>query len=461
MQKWKILPAMLAAAMFACAPCAAQEAAGEAAVVEEKIEFVEDAALAKLLIAARAENPQIAAAKQRTEAAKASLDAAAAQMGPDLFGGLGAMWQKDGVVMDTGIPGIGSINAVGSHTYAAAIGLSQVIYAGGSLTAQKEAERLALGATEAQELRIEQSVENSTRRAYYSFRDAQAQRRVAEEALRLAEEHLGRAEKLFAAGVVAKSDVLRAKVSVSESELTLIRAKSAEANAMTALRRAVGADPAEVELAEPDAFAKQLLDDPAGVKELEPFVSRMPEGDNVEAAFGARAELKAYALLSKQAEKLARAEQGKLLPQILGTVAYVTAEDNFFPTDNGEPVAAIGLYWNLYDSGEARAKTREARAKAKELLFQLDDMKNSIRMEVVQAEQNMASALSRFEVASRQTEQAREDYRIAVRRYEENVGTSLEESDSRLALVNALTETATALYDIKTAEADLIYAIGK
>ena len=108
-----------------------------------------------------------------------------------------------------------------------------------------------------------------------------------------------------------------------------------------------------------------------------------------------------------------------------------------------------------------RAKTREAKAKAKELLFQLEDMKNAIRMEVVQAEQNMASARSRFEVASRQTEQAREDYRIAVRRYEENVGTALEESDSRVALVNALSETAAALYDIKTAEADLIYAVGK
>ena len=48
-----------------------------------------------------------------------------------------------------------------------------------------------------------------------------------------------------------------------------------------------------------------------------------------------------------------------------------------------------------------------------------------------------------------------------MRRYEENVGTALEESDSRVALVNALSETAAALYDIKTAEADLIYAVGK
>ena len=69
-----------------------------------------------------------------------------------------------------------SVNVIGSNTYAAAIGLSQVIYAGGSLTAQKEAERLALGAAQAQELRTEQAVENSVRRAYYALRSAQARR---------------------------------------------------------------------------------------------------------------------------------------------------------------------------------------------------------------------------------------------------------------------------------------------
>ena len=140
------------------------------------------------------------------------------------------------------------VTAIGSNTYAAAIGLSQVIYAGGSLTAQKEAERLALGAAQAQELRTEQAVENSVRRAYYALRAAQAKVRVAREALSLAKEHLARAEKLFKAGVVAKNDVLRGGVAVSEAELSLIRAQSAEANALTALRRAVGTELIKAEL---------------------------------------------------------------------------------------------------------------------------------------------------------------------------------------------------------------------
>lgn len=460
MMKMKILASALAALTLVCAPCAGAEPAKAAAAA--KTDYTEDATLAELLSSAREKNPQIAAAKQRTEAARAKVEAAVARTGPDVFAGLGGLWQEDGVTVNATVPFLGGslpVTAIGSNTYAAAIGLSQVIYAGGSLTAQKEAERLALGAAQAQELRTEQAVENSVRRAYYALRAAQAKARVAREALTLAKEHLARAEKLFKAGVVAKNDVLRGGVAVSEAELSLIRAQSAEANALTALRRAVGAELIKAELEAPDIFAQKLFSED-GERELAKILPRVPGGDRTAQAFEARAELKAYALLSKQAEKLARAAQGRTLPQILGAAGYVAADDSFFPGD-GEAVAAIGMYWNLYDGGEMRAKTREAKAKAKELLFQLEDMKNAVRMEVVQAEQNLASARSRLEVALRQTEQAREDYRIAVRRYEENVGTALEESDSRVALINALTETAAALYDIKTAEADLIYAVGK
>lgn len=415
-----------------------------------------DAALEDLLVRAAASNPQIAAAEQRTEAARAQVEAATAQMGPDVFAGLGALWQRDGVTVGTFVPAIGAplaVDVVGRNTYAAAVGLSQVIYAGGSLSAQKEASRLALGAVEAQEERVRQSAANAVRRAYYALRCAQAKEQVARDALSLSKDHMTQAEKLFNAGVVARNDVLRSEVAVSSAELDLIRARNGCDLALTALRRAVGAELPENLKKAP--LLDETLDAPDKYGQAE-----APE-KATEVALEKRAELKSYSLLSNQAEKLARAAQGRMLPQILGAVGYVAADDSFFPGDNGEPVAAIGMYWNLYDSGEMRAKTKEAKAKAKELLFQLEDMKNLIRMEVAQAELNLESAASRLAVASKQVEKAREDYRIAVRRYAENVGTNLDVLDSRLALTNSLTELCTAAYDIKTAEADLLYATGE
>lgn len=436
-------------AAAAGAPLSADEAPDAASAVA-----ADDGTLAELLIKAAAHNPQIAAARQRTAGVEAQVAQARAKMGPKASAGMGALWQRDGISTNVDVLGRSlNVPILGSHTYAAAVGLTQVIYAGGSLTAQKQAAQLARDAAEAQERRTEQGVANAVRRAYYALRCAQAKELVAQEAVSLSKNHMAQAEKLFQAGVVAKNDVLRSKVAVASAELDLIRAQNGSAVALTALRRTVGAElPGELSETRPlnKIFPQLGGQPPRGLSETA-----------VEAAFGRREELKVYSLLSRQAEKLARAAQGQLLPQILGAVGYVAADDKFFPSEQSEPVAAIGLYWNFYDSGEMRAKTAEARAKAKELLYQLDDMKNAIRMEVTRAGLDLRSAESRLSVAARQVSEAREDYRIAQRRYAESVGTNLDTLDARLALTNSMTELATAMYDIKTAEADLRYALGE
>lgn len=413
----------------------------------------DDAVLASLLSVAGENNPQISAAAERTAAAEARLAGAAAHMGPKAGAVMGALWSADD--FDKQIPLMGgtlSVPVLSTHTYAAAVYLTQIIYSGGSLQAKKEAARLERDALLAREARTRQGVDNAVRRAYYALRSAQAKESVAEEALSLSKEHKAQAEKLFRAGVVAKNDVLRSNVAVASSELDVIRARNATAVAMTVLRRAVGAEL------------------PAGAAEKESLESllsqdiRPHDADaeaNIATAYENREELKVYSLLSQKAEKLARAAKGQLLPQILGAVGYAAAGDSFFPDDYSEPVAAIGVYWNFYDSGTARAKTDEAKAGARELLFLLDDMKNVIRMEVTQAESSVLSAESRLEVARRQLAEAREDHRIAQRRYAESVGTNLDTLDARLALTNSMSEVVTAFYDIKSAEADLICAMGK
>lgn len=414
----------------------------------------DDVLLESLLLAAEQNNPQISAAAERTAAAEARLAGAAAHTGPKAAAAMGALWSGGGFEKEVGVMGaVLSVPVLESHTYAAAVMLTQTIYSGGSLQAQKEAARLAKEASEARGVRTKQGVDNAVRRAYYAVRSAQAKELVAEEAATLAKEHSARAKKLFNAGIVAKSDVLRSNVAVASSELDVVRARNATAVAMTALRRAVGADlPGEIEKKEP-------LSSILSREGCPPYGADMSA--DVAAAYESREELKVYSLLSRQAEKLARAAKGLLLPQILGAVGYAAAGDSFFPDDYSEPVAALGVYWNFYDSGAAKAKTDEAKANARELLFLLDDMKNVIRMEVAQAESSLSSAGSRLEVARRQLSESREDYRIAQRRYAESVGTNLDALDARLALTNSMSEVVTAFYDIKSAEADLIYAMGR
>ena len=55
---------------------------------------------------------------------------------------------------------------------------------------------------------------------------------------------------------------------------------------------------------------------------------------------------------------------------------------------------------------------------------------------------------------------AREDYRLAVRRYEAQVGSNLDVLDSRAALTDSLNAYVSAVYDMAAAQGELIYATG-
>ncbi|HAJ93423.1 MAG TPA: TolC family protein, partial [Synergistaceae bacterium] len=132
----------------------------------------------------------------------------------------------------------------------------------------------------------------------------------------------------------------------------------------------------------------------------------------------------------------------------------------FLPRGDDNWKVGIVAYWTLFDSGKAKSKTEQSKAKARELLDRLDDMKNIIRTEVTQAGLNLRSAQRRLNVTEHQVAVSEEDYRITKQRYQEHVGTNLDLLDARLALTDSRREFVDALYDIAIAKANLIYAIG-
>ena len=399
--------------------------------------------LERLVLKAREGNPLVSAAEERVIQAEGALQEAGAKMGPKFGAGIAAIWPKDRLMPIEGIP-VDFVNV-----YIAAAGFVQTIYAGGSLSASKEAAKLARDAAVAEKERISQTVANSVRTAYYNWKRASAKKMVAAEALKLAGDHLERAERLFRSGLVARGDVLRSKVAVADAELALIRAENAVSISAAALENAVGAPP---EVSEAGAAHPEYVPSKEALAERE---------SNIKAAYENRMEVRMYDLMSRRAAKVARAAEGLLLPQIIAAGGVINSGDEFFPSGNEEMVFSLMVRWTMFDSGEASAKTKQAKAQGREFLHLMDDMKNRIRMEVTAAELDLRSSLSRREVARRQVSESEEDYRIAVRRYEEQVGTNLEMLDARLALTKSRTEEVDALYDILIAEANLLYSLGK
>jgi outer membrane protein TolC len=391
-------------------------------------------------------NPLIGAASEATNQAVAVLDQAKAGFGPTLDASLGATWQREAQSTYAFGPAgsvIGYVPLSYRNTYQAALTLTQTLYSGGTLTANRKAAELSLAAARADEFRTRQSVENAIQTGYFSLQRARAKLKVALENLSLTKEHLKQASAFYRAGVVAKNEVLRVQVAVSQAEQERIKADTGVQVAFVSLERAVGIS------------LPGIVED----KRMVPPTLSL-SGDLTGLALNNRAELTSLESSRKAAEQTALASAGRALPQVGLQGQVANTDDEFFPTEGDDWSISLGVSWRLYDSGEIRAATRQAQASARELLHRYDDMKNQILQQVTVASADLASATARIEVARDQVAQAQEDYRMALRRYESQVGTNIDVLDARVSLVSAQNSFADAIYDAANADANLIYAVG-
>jgi outer membrane protein TolC len=118
------------------------------------------------------------------------------------------------------------------------------------------------------------------------------------------------------------------------------------------------------------------------------------------------------------------------------------------------------LQWALFDGGAAAVEVTKLKSSAEELSREMENLNAQIRKEAVQAEIRLESAKKRFQIAGNQAEDAREDYRLALRRYDAQVGTNLDVLDSRAALTDSRRAYVNAVYDIAAAQCGMRFVVG-
>jgi outer membrane protein TolC len=390
------------------------------------------------ILSLAARNPSILAADERISQARSDVKAAAAQQGPSLAAELSGRMNRD-------------IPTQGREAYSASLNLVQVVYSGQTLRAGRKSAELALAASRAERDRTFQDVMNSARIEYYGLKRAASQLRVAKESLDMSNEHLRQTESMFRAGMIPRGDVLRVKVSVSQAEQDAILAAGSVEVSAAALERAIGSKPP----------LEEILSEiqTSNIDEIRP-----PEysvyGDAPQRAFENRPEAKAYEFYRKRSEELIRAAKGERLPRVTLSAGANFAGNNYY-TEDDEWYVQLALQWTLYDGGERGARVAKMESAAREMLHQIEDLNARIRHEAVQAVKRLESAQARYEVASSQIKDAQEDYRLALRRYEAQVGSNLDVLDSRSALTESLNAYVSAVYDIAAAQSELIFAIGE
>lgn len=338
-----------------------------------------------------------------------------------------------------------------AKSYTTTMSVNQMIYDFGRSGNTLDAARLGARSSELDEQRVIQESVLNVKQAYFALLQAKMLVIVSQKTLEQAESHLRQAEAFFRAGSKPKFDVTRAEVEVNSAQLGLINAQNSVRIRTLTLYNTMGIDP-------------------AGDLEIEDILSALVTIPTLEQALAEAVNVRPE-MLKNEADKDAakarvKAEQSNYFPTVSANGAYNwasgTQEMGPFKGDiQNSWNAGVMLTMPLFEGGVTGGKVSEARANLRVLEAQGYLIRQSIIIELNQANADIESASARMTMTETSKKKARENLELAQGRYEAGVGPYIEVTDAQVASVNAETDHVQALYDYQLAAARFFKAMGR
>jgi len=340
------------------------------------------------------------------------------------------------------------------NVYRGTLAISQALYTGGRITAQKTQARLGRRAAELTLSAVEAQTALDITRAFYDVALSEKLVAIAESAYQQAESAFAQAKLAFEAGRQPEFELLRAQVARDNQRPLMIRRRADREVALLRLRQLLELPPSEtivvdVEidgdvLAPPAPFAEALATHRAAV--TADIAGERTDVKQAETLVGVR----------ETEIKIARSER---LPAVsfsssLGRVGY--------PSDGVVPRAGdFRTNWTagatvsvpLFTGYRLRAGERVARADLVGAQARLKQTKELAELDAATALQDLSAAEAVWEASAGTIQQAERAYQIAELRNREGLSTQLELSDSRLSLQVAQANRAQAARDVQVARA--------
>lgn len=287
--------------------------------------------------------------------------------------------------------------------------------------------------------------------AYYDLLRAEQNVRVAQSALDAFREQLKTNTRLHEGGVGQKIDVLRAQSQVADAERELVRRQNGFSSARSRLNDLLGRP-----LDEPT-----VVDGPGVLIDSETSPEAPDRPTLIRQALERRSEALAVATEVRAAEKGIKLARVSSDPRV-----SIGLAGNYYPTTSFQYVrqstAALTLAVSipLYEGGLARERVREAKALVDATKARGDRVQRDIALQVQNAALDVETAHKRLNASNVAVTAAAAARDLAQQRYEAQVGLYLEVSDALAALIQAEAARVDAAYDLRTAQARLVRAIG-
>ncbi len=348
--------------------------------------------------------------------------------------------------VDIKIPGMAGGGPKISNVLYGSANLSVPIYSGG---------RIKYGIQSAQYL-VEASklnADNDKNAIAYNISQAYNNLFKANEVVKLLQENLSSSQKrdqsflkLEENGVIARNDRLKAQLQTSNIELQLMEAQNNYSIANINMDLLLGL---------PDKTEIEVDSNYIGDDDLS-----KPDDFYLNLARENRKDIQALDYQRKAAALGTKAAKAENLPSIAFTGGYVAADIPKLLTITNAVNVGVGISYNLSNIWKKNSSLMQSKAREQELAANNELLNDNVTLEVKRDYQNDLYAHKKIDVYQRALEQAEENYRITLNKYNNGLETITNLLDADTAKITANVNVVTSKADAALAHKKLLQTTG-
>jgi outer membrane protein len=407
--------------------------------------------LAEAVRAARAHQPALELARGNLVTAVGLAEQARAALLPQLNGNASYTRATSNFVPQPG--GMTPSAQQGSTSFATdplwKVGLSasQLIYDFGESINRWKAARTSSDAMGESVHITEAQIAYNTRAAFFAARTAKDLVGVARDALANQEKHLGQVKGFVESGTHPEIDLTQARADRATAQLQLINAEGTYAVARATLVQAMGVERSiDFDLSD-EEFPP--MDGEDGVVEtlVDEAKRKRPEMLNLR--------------LNLQSQDLSLRTAHDMIWPALALSGNINDSGSSLDRTTWNFSGMVSLGIPIFQGGAIDAQIRQAEGQLAQAKAQVGTQSLQVRLDVEQARLGIRGAKAAIATADDAFTNSRDRLRLAEGRYQAGVGSIIELGDAQLALTTAAAQKVQAQYQLYTARAQLIKALGR
>ncbi|MCE1187542.1 MAG: TolC family protein [Ignavibacteria bacterium] len=295
-----------------------------------------------------------------------------------------------------------------------------------------------------------QSIIVNVQAAFYTYIQAKRVKDASLDMFKQSEEHLAQAKAFYEAGKKPLFDVLKGQSDLANSKLNYIRSVNSEKTARIQLENLTNTKFDSTSVFVDDIQIEQFIF---------PDIGNLDESMNV--AINNRPDLLSALMKQRSNEALVSSAFSAHLPTLSATGGYFWRSFDLSTQFQSSWNAGVTLSIPIFQGLGLLAADQQAKANLKISTAQYESVLQSVRLDVEQQLLNLNETKERMQAAEAFYKLAEETLKLAVSRYEQEIGSPVEVTDAQVALLNAKVSLIQSFYDAKIAVARYMKAIGR